>query len=87
MKSMIPINVFTPPKIVNKKKAGIKIQMPSATTVYAVLALPPMAVPPVVNIGIIIEASVPPTPANNVARDVNASRAPASELSAGTIPQ
>ena len=38
---------------------------------YAVAAFPPIAISPVVSMGIRIEANVPPIPANRVALDVN----------------
>ena len=63
------------------------MQIMSDITPYAVVVLPPMALSPMVNMGMSTLASVPPMPANRVAREANWFLAFASDDSAGTIPQ
>ena len=59
----------------------------SAIIPYAVEALPPNCIAPAVNIGINSPASVPPIPANKVARAVNWFLESLVLETAGTIPQ
>ena len=73
--------------MVKARKSGPAMAMISATRPYAVTALPPIAPSPAVSMGMNAAASIPPIPANRVAREVYWFRVFASELSAGTIPQ
>ena len=75
------------PKTVKRMNSGARMAMISAMMPYAVPALPPRAFEPTVNIGIRTEASVEPTPAKNVAREVYWLRRSASRESAGIMPQ
>ena len=59
------------PKIVKHKNSGAIMQIISAILPYAIVVLPPMAMSPTVNMGMRTLASVPPMPANKVARDAN----------------